>query len=230
MLPPTQPKPLVNSDEQSVNALSAQPMPEWPPSAQRNYQTLLRSCPAGARGKRPRLYGLIDSAANDDIYPLLMAEPALSQVQCLFDGEPGLRYRNVAPYLMAIHQGSPLSLQWLTRGWLEHWGIWLCTARPVAELKAHLKKFLFVRRADKTKALFRYYDPRVMEQVLPTLKPLQCGEFFGLNFKPMPDAIFTVRPQPSRIVKLQRHMPRRHLLMRLTGVGVCDSEEFDWQL
>lgn len=213
-----------------MNAPTAHASIQWPPNAWRNYQTLLGGCPAVTKGEQPRLYGLIDSASNDEIYPLLMAEPPRSQVHCLFDGDPGLRYRNVAPYLMEIHQASPLSLRWLTQGWHQHWGIWLCTARPVAELKAHLKKFLFVHKADKTKTLFRYYDPRVMDQMLPTLTPLQCGEFFGLNYKPMPDAVFTVRPDHSSITKLKRYLPRHHLLLRVTGVGVCDSEEFDWQL
>ena len=204
----------------------------WQKNALHNYQTLLGSCPITTKGEQPRLYGLIDSASNDEIYPLLMAEPLRSQVQCLFDGEPGLRYRNVAPYLMEIHQASPLSAHWFTEGWRQHWGIWLCTARPVNELKAHLKKFLFVHKADKTKALFRYYDPRVMDQMLPTLTPLQCGNFFGLNDKPMPDAVFTVQPAPSSssCIQLKRYLPRHHMLLRLTGVGVCDTEEFDWQL
>ena len=212
-----------------MNDPTAKPSMAWPKSALRNYQTLLASCPMATQGEQPRLYGLIDSASNDEIYPLLMAEPPRSQVQCLFDGDPGLRYRNVAPYLMEIHQASPLCARWLTDGWHEHWGIWLSTARPVSELKAHLKKFLFVRKADKTKALFRYYDPRVMDQMLPTLTPQQCGAFFGLNHKPMPDALFTVRPDSSGATKLKCYLPRHHMLLRLTGVGVCDIEELDWQ-
>lgn len=202
----------------------------WPDNALRNFQTLLQACPVGADRQQARLYGLIDSAAHDTLYSMLMAEPERSQVHCLFDGTPGLRYRNVAPYLMELHQASPLSLHWLAQGWRQHWGIWLCTTRPLAELKAHLKKFLFVRKADKTKALFRYYDPRVMDQMLPTLTPMQCGDFFGLNHKPMPDAVFTVRPGHASAVTLKRYLLRNHLLLRVTGVGVVDSEDFDWQL
>lgn len=202
----------------------------WSESALCNLQTLLQACPQSGTQPQGRLYGLIDSAADDTLYSMLMAEPQRSQVQCLFDGVPGLRYRNVAPYLLELHQASPLSLRWLEKGWRTHWGIWLCTARPTAELKAHLKKFLFVRKADRSKALFRYYDPRVMDQVLPTLTAMQCGEFFGLNHKTMPDAVFTVRPGRTGLpVSLKRYQPRSHLLLRMTGVGIYDTEDFDWR-
>ena len=50
--------------------------------------------------RRAQLYGLIDSAVDESLYPRLLQEPTQSQVTCLFAGNPAISYRNVAPYLL----------------------------------------------------------------------------------------------------------------------------------
>ncbi len=186
-------------------------------------------------GARPRaeaqLYGVVDAAADDSLYERLTSEPEQSKVTCLFEGEPALRYCNVAPYLVRLHLASPLAAHWLHAGYRRHWGIWVSTPQPIVALKRHLKKFLFAQMADKRRAYLRYYDPRVLGQLLPAMTPGQCGDFFGLNHTAMPDAFFTADAAPlptNAATPLCRYIARRGLLDRVAGSASVGITRFAW--
>jgi hypothetical protein len=204
---------------------TTQVTPQWTDKARQNLQTLLQACP----GKNTVLYGLIDSAVDESLYEQLMNEPSCSNVTCLFDGDPAIRYRNVAPYLMVLNFESPLTLAWLDHAWAKHWGVWMATANTPARLKAHLKKFLFVKKPGCTKAYFRYYDPRVMHQIMPIMNLEQRGRFFGLNAKPMPDAFFAVAQKPDQTPVLQRYQPTQSRLMRFANASNLEADALPWQ-
>jgi hypothetical protein len=199
--------------------------PQWSSKALVNLKTLLKACPGGSDTK---LYGLIDAAADRTLYERLLSEPVASTVTCLFEGDPALRYRNVAPYLITINKASPISHDWLNGEWTNHWGIWLSTEQPLSLLKAHLKKFLFVQTPRSQKALFRFYDPRVLGQVMPIMTPGQRGDIFGLNYKHMPDALYAVVPNGARTV-LQRFTPKQNFLVRLANASLFHVDELPWQ-
>ena len=88
------------------------------------------------------LYGIVDTAIDVRLYDILQAEPDLSEVTCLYDGAPAIRYARYAPYLLKLHDGSPLLQRWLHEGWTQHWGIFLSSEARSKELKRHLKKFM----------------------------------------------------------------------------------------
>jgi Domain of unknown function (DUF4123) len=201
----------------------------WPEIAQRNVQTLLKARTA----QNTTIYGVMDSAADPTLYDRLMSEPTKSQVTCLFEGAPAIRYRDVAPYIFALNLDSPLSLAWLEQGWKQHWGIWLTSAQPISLLKAHLKKFLFVQTAHKEKAYFRFYDPRVMNKIMLILNPQQRGKFFGLNHKSVPEAIFTAGQPAGQLADhpavLQRFTPKQSILMKMTHASDLQTDQWAWQ-
>lgn len=211
----------------SLTATSTPPRAtvQWSGTARHNAQALARACP----GKNVVLYGVIDAAVDDSLYAQLMAEPPSSQVTCLFEGAPAIRYRNVAPYLMVLNPQSPLAALWLDHAWVQHWGIWMCSAQPLELLKAHLKKFLFVKTATSAKAYFRYYDPRVLQQVMPIMSYLQRGSLFGLDHKPMPDAFLSVRHEKDHSPVLLRYRPSQGRLMRLASIGGLETDHWPWQ-
>ena len=125
------------------------------------------------------LYGIVDTAIDDRLYDILQAEPDLSEVTCLYDGAPAIRYARYAPYLLKLHDGSPLLQRWLHEGWTQHWGIFLSSEARSKELKRHLKKFMQATDHQNRVVWVRFYDPRVLPNWLQGLHPGHLADWFG---------------------------------------------------
>lgn len=125
------------------------------------------------------LYGIVDTAIDDRLYDILQAEPDLSEVTCLYDGAPAIRYARYAPYLLKLHDGSPLLQRWLHEGWTQHWGIFLSSEARSKELKRHLKKFMQATDHQNRAVRVRFYDPRVLPNWLQGLHPGHLADWFG---------------------------------------------------
>ena len=125
------------------------------------------------------LYGIVDTAIDDRLYDILQAEPDLSEVTCLYDGAPAIRYARYAPYLLKLHDGSPLLQRWLHEGWTQHWGIFLSSEARSKELKRHLKKFMQATDHQNRAVWVRFYDPRVLPSWLQGLHPGHLADWFG---------------------------------------------------
>jgi Domain of unknown function (DUF4123) len=148
--------------------------PAWQVQAGARHRRMIQLMPPQAAW----LYGVIDAAANEDIFAMLQQEPTSSDVLCLYDGDPGIRFARYAPYLFKIHANSHLAEHWLAQGWQHHWGIFFFSAQAPRQVKTHLKKLLSVRIGGK-KALLRFYDPRVLPDVLTTTVPTHTHDYFG---------------------------------------------------
>lgn len=85
----------------------------WPIQAAKRHRRMIQLMPPQAAW----LYGVIDAAVNDEIFAMLQQEPSASEVLCLYDGDPSIRYARYAPYLFKIHAQSKLAELWLTEGW-----------------------------------------------------------------------------------------------------------------
>jgi hypothetical protein len=194
-----------------------------------NLSTLVHACPSS----NTLLYGLLDAAIDSSLYARLIQEPKSSHVTCLFDGKPALEYGSVAPYLMELNPDSPLTRDWLGWGWQRNWGIWLASHQSLARVKTHLKKFLFVKNIDG-KAYFRYYDPRVLPQVMRIFTDAQLAEFFGLDGRVRIESWFTLsgaqsvgKPQETRLIG---YRPSVKFIDRFTGVSGLDEKTWPWQM
>jgi len=196
---------------------------QWTPAARANFHTVWNARPI----KTDSIYGIVDAAADESLHARLMAEPESSRVTCLFEGEPALRYDNVAPYLIVLNTESPLAGDWMDFGWEKNWGIWATTSRSMALLKAHLKKFLFVKTANDEKSYFRFYDPQVLDQIMPVFNLGQRGEFFGLNYKPIPSAYFSATNK-NNFGALRRYVPKQSMVERLANASALDFDKHIW--
>ena len=125
------------------------------------------------------LYGIVDTAIDDRLYDILQAEPDLSEVTCLYDGAPAIRYARYAPYLLKLHDGSPLLQRWLHEGWTQHWGIFLSSEARSKELKRHLKKFMQATDHQNRAVWVRFYDARGLPNWLQGLHPGHLADWFG---------------------------------------------------
>jgi hypothetical protein len=153
------------------------------------------------------LHGIVDAARDDRLYDALHAEPKDSQVACLYDGAPAIRYGRYAPHLMMIHKDSPLFDRWMDTGWDAHWGIFLAGNATTEKLKRHLKRFLTGTGAAGQKIWLRFYDPQVLPGMLEGLDPGNLNDWFGSGLiqaclAPCPQGIWRGTPQRSLLDRM----------------------------
>jgi hypothetical protein len=199
-----------------------------------NFKILAGARPTSSAG----LYGVVDAAIDPLLYPRLLAEPVTSQVTCLFDGQAASDYASVAPYLLVLHQESPLTHDWMRWGWRHHWGTWMATTQSPERIKRHLKKFLFVKQRNE-KSYFRFYDPRVLQKVMEIFTDQQRGDFFGLNYRPMPHAWYCIvkKNHDQRDLnfselrnefQLRRYMPGKGFAAMVSGACRLQANDWPW--
>lgn len=124
-------------------------------------------------------YALLDGAGIPNLLDHLYGDdgPAF---ECLYMGELAPDIAEVAPYLARLDPGSAFA-DWVLSGWGDHWGI--CAVVPASldlpALRRHFRKLNIVYGPDAQPLMFRYYDPRVFGDFLPSCGPKQLGEVFG---------------------------------------------------
>jgi hypothetical protein len=89
-----------------------------------------------------------------------------------------MELRRVAPYLIELDPEDSYTGRILELAWGNAWGIFMATG-PDARLRHHLKTLLRVRNEQGKYLLFRYYDPRVLRQYLPTCRHDELKTVFG---------------------------------------------------
>lgn len=126
-----------------------------------------------------RAYAIIDGAS----VPGLLRQFAIEEPEhvCLFSGELAPDVAAAAPYLVALDSVSGFTDWLIEQGWGLHWGVF-CVADGESTFRAlrnHLRTFLMVRRYDGKSLYFRYYDPRVLRNYLPTCTAAELAYVFG---------------------------------------------------
>ncbi len=172
----------------------AHPPPLWTQASQARYKRLQQShtqLPANSQ-----LYGVIDSAASESIFEHLEHESAASEAMCIYDGQAAIKFAHVAPYLFKLHPHSALTAHWFNQGWDKHWGIVLASSMDIKTVKIHLKKFIQIDTPQGL-AYWRFYDPRVLNQLLPLMTPAQAGAFMGVEQQTI-YAVYTHQNQSAK--------------------------------
>ena len=140
------------------------------------------------QGPQLAYWAVVDAARrNGLVYELL--EQHLKKfpgtAKSLFDGQAFLTMGREGPWLVAPQANSPLFTQWFGDGWVDSWGIFLATTEhDLDAVKLHLKKMLtaYVEDPDSNKelkALYRFYDPRVLRSTLPFFSAGFTQAMFG---------------------------------------------------
>lgn len=129
-----------------------------------------------------RIYAVLDGAAIPDLRTKL--HEMRPEHICLYRGELTPDMEEVAPYLVRMVAGTEFSNWILNEGWGKNWGIFAQSRYSLAEVRKHLRSFLTVHTEEGKPMLFRFYDPRVMRNFLPTCNDKELKNFFGivLNF------------------------------------------------
>lgn len=137
----------------------------------------MHSMPGGHR--QPYLYSILDAARDERIYPGLRRLAATEEIICLYQGPTATELATVAPYLVCLGTGDRV-FNWLwDEGWGESWGIFVWSLVSPQQLRTHFRRLTMVSTEGGQRLLFRFYDPRVLRDFLPTCDASQCQELFG---------------------------------------------------
>jgi hypothetical protein len=123
------------------------------------------------------MYCLLDGAI--DFTYVAMARAMSPACENLFSGQAAIDLEDVAPYVCLDDENGMVSRIVLKRGDL-HLGLLLESESMIADVRRHLRHFLWVKReSDQRVVYFRYYDPRVLREFLPVCTTLELDRFFG---------------------------------------------------
>ncbi len=110
-----------------------------------------------------------------------------SELECLFTGDLADELADVGPYLGRLQSFDP-AIASVVEDLLEsHVGTLVVVVDPppdagtltFSQMHRHFRKFNVVYGPDAEPLFFRYYDPRVILDVLKVFEPSQLEEFFG---------------------------------------------------
>lgn len=123
-------------------------------------------------------YVVLDGAQNPLLLDSLIT-PDDPPHRCLISGNLEPDMEEVAPYLIQLEQGSHFAETLLGQDWGANWGILLLSFESLGTVWRHLRQHVQVYGPELEPLYFRFYDPRVLRNFLPTCNEEQLGEFFG---------------------------------------------------
>jgi hypothetical protein len=123
------------------------------------------------------IWAILDGARDSRIYDLVRY--SRMERACLYAGNHPEELLHAAPHLIRLTPGTQFARELLGAAWGKSWGIFLSTRAALDTLRFHLRGFLRVRDQSGRKLVFRYYDPRVFRDYLPTCTSGELEMVFG---------------------------------------------------
>ena len=114
-----------------------------------------------------RLYAIIDCAQHETIYTRLKqhADVYLSQ----YSNDVPDSLKAAGPVLYQLRKDNALSAWIITQGYQNNWFILFPSlGQTMIDLRRHFKRFAMVESPEGKAMYFRYYDPRVMRNYIPS--------------------------------------------------------------
>jgi hypothetical protein len=122
-------------------------------------------------------FALLDAACDRRILGLIREGGC--PFHSLYESPKAEELAEFAPYLVELSAAAPLFRRLVAEGWGESWGLYLGAPADLDGLRHHFRRFLKVEIPGGRTALFRFYDPRVLREFLPSWTPEEAAEFFG---------------------------------------------------
>ena len=124
-----------------------------------------------------KVYAILDRARDNLIGELVAA--ASCRHQSLYGGKLAERLEEFGPVLVELQEDHPFTHTIATKGEGQAWGILVLSRFEFDSVRNLLRRLLGVEMPDGGKALFRFYDPRVLRTFLPTCQKEEREMFFG---------------------------------------------------
>ena len=141
------------------------------------------------------IYAILDAARDQEIYHKLR-ESGIRDCVSLFRGAKARELALVAPYLVCMPRDHDYT-KWVVKGgWGNSWGIFLESSADLRTLENHFQQIIMVRNEDNDLLYFRFYDPRVLRNYLPTCNAAEREDFFG----PV-TTIYMEGPEPEKMTQ-----------------------------
>lgn len=123
------------------------------------------------------LYALLNASIEQHVPHFLMGsgEP----FQFLSDGLAIDQMQPPPVYLAQFTPSSALLPRLIKEGWGKPWITFLTSVHPVPELTAHLRNLMVVSTPDGRPFYNRFYDPRLLQLLLPSYNPQEVSQLFG---------------------------------------------------
>lgn len=127
------------------------------------------------------LYAIIDAGQDETIVELLhQHQKQQMPIQSLFSGKKGQEMASVAPYLVQINTPDNALLKiMLEQGWGKHWAVYFSYSGDFNAARNQLRQCIRVKGSNNEHLTFRFYDPRVFRQYIPTFDMSQLIAFYG---------------------------------------------------
>ena len=126
---------------------------------------------------RTNVFALLDGASVKDLRMQLYKTDAPNY--CLFRGELAPDVAEAAPYLVGLLRDSPFTEWLLNEGLGNHWGVLALSRQSITEMRRQFRSLITVYDESGRPMIFRYYDPRVLRNFLPTCNADELKTFFG---------------------------------------------------
>ena len=123
------------------------------------------------------IHALLDAARMGQ--SMVAAKESTTKFISLYKGRSEENLVDFAPHLFTITDQQKFATWIVDQGWGKSWGVYVESAAPPANVYRHFRKFLLVRTEIGQELYFRFYDPRVLRQFLPTCDTQQLTNFFG---------------------------------------------------
>lgn len=164
------------------------------PEEQRQANNFIQQILASHEGNQ-RLYGIIDAAQDERIYPLLKKKADI--YLSLYNNDVNESLKSAGPVLFQFRQNDILSAWLIIHGQFNNWFILFASLGvTMIDMRRHFKRFAMVEAPNGKHMYFRYYDPRVLRNYLPSCNEEERKYIFG-RF-----AVFWAQSQDQRYLRL----------------------------
>ncbi|PYS89493.1 MAG: DUF4123 domain-containing protein [Acidobacteria bacterium] len=127
--------------------------------------------------ERTNVYAVLDGASINGLrMKLYQTDPVHF---CLFRGDLTPDVAEMAPYLVGLVDGTEFTEWLLGECFGKHWGVFAHSPNSITEMRRHFRGLINVYDEAGKPMIFRYYDPRVMQNFLPTCNAGELKTFFG---------------------------------------------------
>ena len=160
------------------------------------------------------IYAIVDGASCPTLRFKIYEHKPISS--CLWSGTLAPDIEEVAPYLVLLERDSQFTKWLIKNGIFNNWNIFVTSALEPASFRKEIRKLQLVRSPEGKTTLFRFYDPRVLNAVIPVFEYDQLCEFFnGIDCVFVPDSrnssvnAFYVDYETLELVKKEMVLPEK---------------------
>ena len=159
------------------------------------------------------LFALLDAARDPGVLAAL--QDGGQPYESLYEGAEADNLADYGPFLVSLDGGDGMLQRLVEHGWGQSWGVYLASPADFAALRDHFRRYVRVEIAGDVTALFRFYDPRVLREVLACWSAAELHAFFGpVSCFAVEDAAGSAIPQEHPQARIGAAQPLRPRLSR----------------